>query len=178
MFRRHGAWHASGSAVADRNLYTGARTRRRADIVRTAKNCWLRAADYYRQAEFFPGRRRSATAGDVHEDGAREPRFLAHLTPPGEVLEISYEGASLMRTSFAHLLKARLRELKGAPPARLKGRASGATAIERQPCLISMGDSTPSRTRLVHAGARRAARASSVLMIDGPGRAGRCAVTA
>src|SRR2546430_8123646 len=63
--------------------------------VRTAMNCWLRAADYYRQAEFFLGAadpRRLVTFTKMER---ASHSFLAHLSPPGEVLEIPYEGASL-----------------------------------------------------------------------------------
>ena len=46
------SWHAEWMRVADRN--DAARRRgERAGHVRTAMNCWLRAADYYRQAEFW-----------------------------------------------------------------------------------------------------------------------------
>ena len=109
------SWHREWQAVADRNFARGEDEAARGHV-RTAMNCWLRAADYYRQAEFFLGAadpRRLATFTKMER---ASHSFLAHLSPPGEVLEIPYEGASL----YAYFV-------------------SAGTSTERQPCLISMG---------------------------------------
>ncbi len=76
--------------VADRNYKRG-NDEEKAGHIRTAQNCWLRAADYYRQAEFW-------LAGD---DPRRLPtfelmescskKFIGHLNPKGEVIDIPYE---------------------------------------------------------------------------------------
>ena len=151
------SWHREWLAVADRNFARGEDEAARGHV-RTAMNCWLRAADYFRQAEFFlpaDDPRRLATFTKMERSSHR---FLAHLTPPGEVLEIPYEGASL----YAYFVCAPF-----------IGRASGATAIERQPCLISMGglDSIKDEMWFMQAhGALQ--RGISVLMIDGPGQGG------
>ena len=159
------SWHREWLAVADRN-FTRAEDEARLGHVSTAMNCWLRAADYYRQAEFFLGAddpRRLATFTKMER---ASHRFLAHLTPPGEVLQIPYEDASL----YAYFVRA---------PYSTEGRASGATegrtsgATERQPCLISMGglDSIKDEMWFMQAhGALQ--RGISVLMIDGPGQGG------
>ena len=143
------SWHREWLAVAERNFARGEAEAARGHV-RTAMNCWLRAVDYYRQAEFFLGPtdpRRLATFAKMER---ASHRFLAHLTPPGEVLEIPYEGASL----YAYFVAA---------PA----------WTERRPCLISMGglDSIKDEMWFMQAhGALQ--RGISVLMIDGPGQGG------
>ncbi len=143
------SWHREWLRVADANVERGGDEERRGHI-RTAMNCWLRAADYYRQAEFFlppDDPRRLATFTKMEQCSHR---YLRHLTPPGEVLEIPYEGKSL----FAYFVRAPF-------------------AIERQPCLIAMGglDSIKDEMWFMQAhGALQ--RGISVLMIDGPGQGG------
>ena len=45
------SWHVEWKRIADRN-FARAQAEEAAGHVRTAMNCYLRAADYYRQAEF------------------------------------------------------------------------------------------------------------------------------
>ena len=135
--------------MADRNFARGEDEAARGHV-RTAMNCWLRAADYYRQAEFFLGAadpRRLVTFTKMER---ASHSFLAHLSPPGEVLEIPYEGASL----YAYFV-------------------SAGTSTERQPCLISMGGLDSIKDEMWFMQARGALqRGISVLMIDGPGQGG------
>jgi len=109
-----------------------------------------------RQAEFFLGAadpRRLVTFTKMER---ASHSFLAHLSPPGEVLEIPYEGASL----YAYFV-------------------SAGTSTERQPCLISMGGLDFDQGRdVVHAGARRAAERHLRAHDRRPGnRAGHSAAT-
>lgn len=144
------SWHREWLVVADANFTRGLEEERRGHI-RTAMNCYLRAADYYRQAEFFLGAddpRRLATFTKMEQSSHN---FLKHLTPPGEVLEIPYEGGT---TLYAYFVRAPF-------------------AIERQPVLISMGglDSIKDEMWFMQAhGALQ--RGIAVLMIDGPGQGG------
>src|SRR3970282_2312099 len=46
------SWHAEWRRIAERNSARGLQEES-AGHIRTAMNCWLRAADYYRQAAFF-----------------------------------------------------------------------------------------------------------------------------
>ena len=46
------SWHTEWVRVADRNRLRGDEAER-AGHIRTAMNCWLRAANYYRHAEFW-----------------------------------------------------------------------------------------------------------------------------
>jgi pimeloyl-ACP methyl ester carboxylesterase len=143
------SWHREWLTVGDRNFQRGVDEEAKGHI-RTAMNCYLRAADYYRQAEFFlepHDPRRLATFTNMER---ASHGFLRHLTPPGEVLEVPYEGKSL----YAYFVRAPF-------------------AIERQPCLISMGglDSIKDEMWFMQAhGALQ--RGISVLMIDGPGQGG------
>jgi dienelactone hydrolase len=144
------SWHREWLAVAERNDARGDAEAARGHV-RTAMNCWLRAVDYYRQAEFFlaPGDPRRLATFTRMEHASH--RFLAHLTPPGEVLQIPYEGAPL----YAYFVRSPFGE-------------SG-----RQPCLISMGglDSIKDEMWFMQAhGALQ--RGIATLMIDGPGQGG------
>jgi Prolyl oligopeptidase family len=144
------SWHVEWARIAERNL---ARAVEEETIghVRTAMNCFLRAADYFRQAEFFlpphdPRRLATFTKMERCSHG-----FLANLDPPGEVLEIPYEGSTPL---YAYFVRAPF-------------------PLERQPCLIAMGglDSIKDEMWFMQAhGALQ--RGISVLMIDGPGQGG------
>ncbi len=144
------SWHREWLLVADRNFARGVDEERRGHI-RTAMNCFLGAADYYRQAEFFlapEDPRRLATFTKMEHSSHN---FLRHLHPPGEVLEIPYLDG---KTLYAYFVRAPF-------------------AVERQPCLISMGglDSIKDEMWFMQAhGALQ--RGISVLMIDGPGQGG------
>ena len=143
------SWHREWMRVADRNQKRGL-TEEQAGHIRTAMNCYLRAADYYRQAEFHlkpDDPRRLPTFSKME---ACSHRFLALLTPPGEVLEIPYEGKSI----YAYFARA---PFPG----------------DKLPCLICMGglDSIKDEMWFMQAhGALQ--RGISVLMIDGPGQGG------
>jgi pimeloyl-ACP methyl ester carboxylesterase len=144
------SWHREWMVIADRNFQRGAEEER-AGHIRTAMNCWLRAADYYRQAEFYlppedPRRLATFTMMERSSHG-----FLRHLQPPGEVLEIPYLDG---KTLYAYFVRAPFAE-------------------ERQPCLISMGglDSIKDEMWFMQAHGTLQ-RGISVLMIDGPGQGG------
>lgn len=119
--------------------------------VQTAMNCWLRACDYYRQAEFWllPEEPRRLATFTLMEQCSH--KFLAQLNPPGEVLEVPYEDG---KTLYAYFVRAPFDNGK-------------------QPCLICMGglDSIKDEMWFMQAhGALQ--RGISVLMIDGPGQGG------
>jgi dienelactone hydrolase len=144
------SWHREWLAAAERNFQRGLEEERRGHV-QTAMNCFLRAADYYRQAEFFlaPDDPRRLETFTKMERASHA--FLRHLTPPGEVLEIPYlDGATLP----AYFVRAPFPD-------------------GRQPCLIAMGglDSIKDEMWFMQAhGALQ--RGIAVLMIDGPGQGG------
>jgi dienelactone hydrolase len=144
------SWHVEWKRIADRN-FDRAQVQEHAGHIRTAMNCYLRAANYYRQAEFFlqpedPRRLATFTRMEQSSHG-----YLRHLKPAGEVLEIPYENGATLPAYFVR-----------APfPA------------EKQPVLICMGglDSIKDEMWFMQAhGCLQ--RGISVLMIDGPGQGG------
>ncbi len=144
------SWHVEWKRIADRN-FSRARTEEAAGHVRTAMNCYLRATDYFRQAEFFlqpedPRRLATFTLMELCSHA-----YLRHLSPAGEVLEIPYENGATLPAYFVR-----------AP-----------FPVPRQPVLICMGglDSIKDEMWFMQAhGCLQ--RGISVLMIDGPGQGG------
>ena len=144
------SWHAEWTRVAKRN-----QVRAEAEIaaghVRTAQNCWLRASSYYRQAEFWlsaTAPRRLATFERM-EDCSK--RFLNHLTPPGELVDIPYEGGIPLCAYFVR----------------------SPCAAGPQPVLICLGGLDSIKDEMWAMQARGALqRGISVLMVDGPGQGG------
>ena len=144
------SWHREWLAVAERNWNRGIDEEQRGHI-RTAMNCFLRAADYYRQAEFFlkPDDGRRLPTFEKME--ACSKKFIGYLNPPGEAVEIPYQdGVSLcgyfVRAPFA---------------------------VAKQPALICFGglDSIKDEMWFMQAhGALQ--RGISVLMVDLPGQGG------
>jgi pimeloyl-ACP methyl ester carboxylesterase len=144
------SWHAEWVRVAERNHRRGDEEESTGHL-RTAQNCWLRAADYYRQAEFWLAADDPRRLRTFETMEACSHKFLRYLNPPGEVLDIPYEADKPICAYFVR-----------AP-----------FAIAKQPVLISMGglDSIKDEMWFMQAhGALQ--RGISVLMIDGPGQGG------
>lgn len=144
------SWHVEWLRIGEQNDVRGD-AEERAGHIRTAMNCWLRAADYYRQAEFWllPDDARRLATFDKCERASQ--KWLRYLDPPGEVVEIPYErGASL-------------------PAYFVKSPCGGA----RQPVLISFGGLDSFKDELWFMTGRGAVqRGIAVLMVDGPGQGG------
>jgi prepilin-type processing-associated H-X9-DG protein len=88
------SWHVEWTKMGDVSLA-------RADAafadghVRSARENWLRAANYYRSAEFFldhDDQRRLPTFDKVEE---LSHRYLAHMNPAGEIVQIPFEDSWL-----------------------------------------------------------------------------------
>jgi dienelactone hydrolase len=144
------SWHKEWLAIATFNHERGDAELGKGHV-QTARNCWLRAADYYRQAEFWllPEDPRRLKTFELME--ACSKKFIAQLNPPGEAVEVPYEGGKSLCAYFV--------------------RAPFDTG--RQPCLISMGglDSIKDEMWFMQAHGMLQ-RGISVLMIDGPGQGG------
>ena len=141
------SWHVEWLRIAERNERRGDEEDR-AGHIRTAMNCWLRAADYYRSAEFWllpDDPRRMATFDKCERASHKWLRYLG-----GEVVEIPYEhGTSLP----GYLIKPR-------------GQA-------KSPVLISFGGLDSFKDELWFMTGRGAVqRGIAVLMVDGPGQGG------
>jgi dienelactone hydrolase len=144
------SWHREWKQVADFNHRRGDAEHARGHV-QTAKNCWLRAADYYRQAEFWllPDDPRRLATFELMETCSK--KFIARLNPPGEAVDVPYENGASLCAYFV--------------------RAPFDTGP--QPCLISMGGLDSIKDEMwfmqTHAALQRGI---SVLMIDGPGQGG------
>lgn len=84
------SWHKEWMHVAERNRERGQKAETDGHI-RTAMNCYLRAADYYRQAEFHLEPDDSRRLPTFERMEACSHKFLSYLNPPGEVVDIPYE---------------------------------------------------------------------------------------
>ena len=89
------SWHREWYRIAEENFCRATEEEAKGHI-RTAMNCFLRAADYYRQAEFHLAEDDPRRLPTFEKMEACSHKFLARLNPPGEVVEIPYEnGVSL-----------------------------------------------------------------------------------
>jgi dienelactone hydrolase len=144
------SWHKEWLAIAGRNHQRGDMAEA-AGHIQTAKNCWLRAADYYRQAEFFLAPDDPRRLATFEEMEACSRKFIAHLVPPGEAVRIPYENATHLDAYFV--------------PAPFD--------IEKKPVLISFGGLDSIKDEMWFMTGRGALqRGISMLMVDGPGQGG------
>jgi dienelactone hydrolase len=144
------SWHREWTVIARRNHERGDAELARGHV-RTAMNCWLRAANYYREAEFWldPHDPRRLATFSACETVSRQ--FFTRLTPPGEIVEIPYENGVSLPGYF-------IRSPVGGP---------------KQPVLISFGGLDSFKDELWFMTGRGAVqRGLSVLLVDGPGQGG------
>lgn len=86
----YGSWHREWMRIAGQNWERGLQAETKGHI-RTAMNCFLRAADYYRQAEFYLEPYAPDRLPTFEKMEACSHHFLKHLNPPGEIVNIPYE---------------------------------------------------------------------------------------
>lgn len=143
------SWHENLLEVSNNNMRRGD-AEEASGHIRTAMNCWLRAADMYCSAEFWlthDDLRRLATFTKCEQ---ATHKFLQYCVPKGEVVEIPYEGKSL----YAYFIRAPYHTPK-------------------QPVLIAFGGLDSFKDELWFMVGRGALqRGISVLMVDGPGQGG------
>jgi pimeloyl-ACP methyl ester carboxylesterase len=148
------SWHEQWLRVADRNRLRGDRSEAEGNV-KTAQACWLRAADYYRSAEFWlepDDPRRLATFDRCEEVSQKAGRYF---DPPLEVVEVPYEDGAHLDAYFI------------ASPYREDGAAGP------QPVLIAFGGLDSFKDELLFmVGNGALARGISCLLVDGPGQGG------
>ena len=141
------SWHQEWLRVAERNDARGD-AEEKAGHIRTAMNCWLRAADYYRSAEFWllpSDPRRLATFDKCERASQKWLRYLG-----GEVVAVSYENGVSLPAYF------------------VKPKGQG-----KWPVLISFGGLDSFKDEMWFMTGRGAVqRGIAVLMVDGPGQGG------
>jgi len=143
------SWHKEWLIVGERNMKRGDQAEVNNHII-TAQQCWLRAADYLREAEFWLG----------HDDPRRIQTFDKieyctkkwgqYLNPALEPVEVPYENGVNLAAYFLR---------------------SPVNPEQRQPVLICFGGLDSFKDEMyfmVASGALK--RGISVLMTDGPGQ--------
>ena len=142
------SWHEEWLKIAHRNDVKGDEAERQGHI-QTAMNCWLRATEYYRSAEFWldaDDPRRLPTFTKCENASHKWLKYL-----PGEVVEIPYEDGKTLPAYF------------------IKSPVGG----EQQPVLISFGGLDSFKDELWFMTGRGAVqRGIAVLLVDGPGQGG------
>ena len=148
------SWHQEWMHVAKRNDQRGDEAIA-AGHIRTAMNCWLRAADQFRSAEFWLASDDPRRLPTFDRCEAASQKWLRHLNPPGEVVEIPYENGKFLPAYF------------------IKSPAYGMDDKARQPVLISVGGLDSFKDELWFMTGRGAVqRGIAVLLVDGPGQGG------
>ena len=148
------SWHKEWMHVAKRNDQRGDEAIA-AGHIRTAMNCWLRAADQFRSAEFWLASDDPRRLPTFDRCEAASQKWLRHLNPPGEVVEIPYENGKFLPAYF------------------IKSPAYGMDDKVRQPVLISVGGLDSFKDELWFMTGRGAVqRGIAVLLVDGPGQGG------
>jgi dienelactone hydrolase len=144
------SWYREWTHIANRNDLRGDDAMGNGHV-RTAMNCWLRAANYFREAEFWlkaDDPRRLATFKRCE---AASAKCFLQLTPRAEIVEIPYENGKSMPGYF-------IRSANGG---------------DKQPVLISVGGLDSFKDEMWFMTGRGAVqRGISVLLLDGPGQGG------
>ena len=143
------SWWAELLKVSDNNMKRGDEEEAKGHI-RTAQNCWLRAADMYRSAEFWLTHEDPRRMATFEKCEAATHKFLNYCVPKGEVVHVPYEGKHL----YAYFIRAPYHTPK-------------------QPVLIAFGGLDSFKDELWFMVGRGALqRGISVLLVDGPGQGG------
>ncbi len=144
------SWYTEWMRIADRNDKRGDESVA-VGHVRTAMNCWLRAANYYREAEFWLQADDPRRLAAFSRAESASKKCFTRFTPAAEIVEIPYEPGKPMPAYF-------IRSANGG---------------ERQPVLISVGGLDSFKDELWFMTGRGATqRGMSVLLVDGPGQGG------
>jgi len=142
------SWHKEYTRIAERNRLRG-NNEYGIGHVQTARNCWLRAANYYRQAEFWLDGNDPRRIETFDKGEECTTNFIKSLSPAGEVIDIPYEDGKPLRGYF-------IRSPYGG---------------EKQGVLISFGGLDSHKDELwFMTGHGAIQRGLSVFMVDGPGQ--------
>ena len=144
------SWHVEWTRVAERNRIRGDEAEAAGNI-NTAMTCWLRAVDYYRQAEFWllPDDPRRLETFTKCEDCFQ--KAIQYFVPAGETVQIPYEDGTHL---FGYFLRAPY-------------------DVAKQPAIISFGGLDSFKEELLYmVGNGMLARGISCLLVDGPGQGG------
>lgn len=145
------SWYREWLVVGDRNRLRGDAAEAKGHIV-TAQNCWLRAVDYYREAEFWLEGEDPRRLEVFDKLESCTHKWGKYLDPALEIVQIPYlDGAHL----DAYFLR------------------SPHNPDEKQPVLMCFGGLDSFKDEMWFMVAHGAIqRGISVLMVDGPGQGG------
>ena len=144
------SWYREWTALGNRNK-TRAENALANGYIQSARDNWLRAANYFRSAEFFLHHddARRIQLLDLIEGCSRE--YISRMEPAGEVVRVPYENGAHLDAYFLR-----------AP-----------YAIDRHPVVICFGGLDEFKDELLHEITRHAfARGLSLLLVDLPGQGG------
>lgn len=144
------AWHREWTRMAEVNK---ARAQAAAKVghFQTAKSTFMRAANYYRSAEFFLGHTDPRRMQTFEQVEACTQQYLARLEPAGEVVRIPYFDGTYLP---AYFIRAPYDEA-------------------RQPTILAFGGLDEYKDELVHEMVKFALpRGFSLLLVDLPGQGG------
>ena len=143
-------WYREWTALGHRNKQRAEEALSN-DNIQTARGNWLRAANYFRSAEFFLHHDdpRRLELLDLIEGCSRE--YMSRMDPAGEVVRVPYENGAYLGAYF-------LRAPYG---------------LDRHPVVICFGGLDEFKDELLHEATRHAhARGLSLLLVDLPGQGG------
>tara|TARA_A100001391_G_scaffold205403_1_gene205765 strand:+ start:49971 stop:51179 length:1209 start_codon:yes stop_codon:yes gene_type:complete len=145
------SWCREWRAIGDRNRLRGDQEEAAGHIV-TARNCWLRAVDYYREAEFWLEGNDPRRLEIFDQLEYCSKKWGSYFNPPMESVEVPYLDG---KTLYAYFLR------------------SPYSTEERQPVLMCFGGLDSFKDEMWFMVAHGAIqRGMSVLMVDGPGQGG------
>lgn len=145
------SWQREWEALGDRNQARGDSAEAAGHVV-TARNCWLRAVDYYREAEFWLDGEDPHRLEIFDKLETCSKKWGSYFDPPMETVEIPYLDG---QTLDAYFLRS---------PYNLES---------KQPVLMCFGGLDSFKDEMWFMVAHGAIqRGMSVLMVDGPGQGG------
>jgi pimeloyl-ACP methyl ester carboxylesterase len=145
------SWCREWNRIGDRNRLRGDEAEANGHIV-TARNCWLRAVDYYREAEFWLSGTDPRRLEIFDKLEYCSQKWGSYLDPAMEVIEIPYLDG---KTLYAYFLR------------------SPHSREPKQPVLMCFGGLDSFKDEMWFMVAHGAVqRGISVLMVDGPGQGG------
>lgn len=143
------SWHAAWLVPAERSA-ARAEGAEAAGRRLTARSNWIRAANYFRTAEFFLDPRDPRRLATFDRIEACSHRTLALFEPRGEVVRVPYEGGAWLDAYFLP-----------------------APAARRRPAVVAFGGLDEFKDELVQEMERYAlGRGLSLLLVDLPGQGG------
>ena len=145
------SWCREWNGIGDRNRLRGDEAEKNGHIV-TARNCWLRAVDYYREAEFWLEGKDPRRLEIFDKLEYCSHKWGSYFDPPMEKIKVPYLDDTFL---YAYFIR------------------SPYSSEKKQPVLMCFGGLDSFKDEMWFMAAHGAVqRGMSVLMVDGPGQGG------